>query len=161
MANLSFSPEHEFDAVLELESESGGVYFLVPFSVAERYGVKGQLPVRATIDGFPYQGSLFPVGDGTHGLIVIKTIRKAIDKTWGHTVRVQLAHDTAPRVMELPADFAEALLVVPGARERFDKLSYSHQREYVRWIEGAKKEETRRKRLGEAVEMVAAGKKRQ
>jgi uncharacterized protein YdeI (YjbR/CyaY-like superfamily) len=49
---------------------------------------------------------------------------------------------------------------MPGAREKFTNLSFSHQREYVRWITGAKKEETRRKRLQEAVDMIAAGRKR-
>ncbi len=160
MPELAFTPEHEFDAVLELESENGGVYFLVPFAVADVYGTRGQLPVRVTIDGFPYQGSLFPIGDGTHGLIVIRQVRGAIGKTWGHTVHVRLAHDKAPRQVEMPEDFAEALLLTPGAREKFALLSYSHQREYVRWVEGAKKDDSRRKRVVEAAEMIAAGKKR-
>ena len=156
----AFIPEHEFDAVLELESEHGGIYVLVPFSVEETYGTKAQLKVRTTIDGFPYAGSLFPLGDGHHGLIVAKPIRGAIGKTWGHTVHVQLARDVAPRQVTLPEDFAQALLVTSGAREKFEKLSYSHQREYVRWVEAAKKDDTRRKRVVEAAEMVAAGRKR-
>lgn len=156
----AFIPEHEFDAVLELDSEQGGIYVLVPFSVEEVYGTRAQLKVRTTIDGFPYEGSLFPFGDGSHGLIVVKPIRGAIGKTWGHTVHVQLARDTAPRQVAVPDDFAQALLVTRGARDKFEKLSYSHQREYVRWVEAAKKDDTRRKRIVEAAEMVAAGKKR-
>jgi hypothetical protein len=158
--SADFIPEHTFDALLELDSENGGVYFLVPFSVEATYGKLGKLPVRVTIDGFPYQGPLTSLGDGTHCLVVNRTIRNAIDKTWGHTVHVLLALDTAPRVVEVPEDFAHALLVMPGAREKFTNLSFSHQREYVRWITGAKKEETRRKRLQEAVDMIAAGRKR-
>ncbi|MBC7447903.1 MAG: DUF1905 domain-containing protein [Hymenobacteraceae bacterium] len=155
----TFIPEHEFEAVLELDSENGGVYFLMPFAVEEAYGTRGQLKVRVTIDGFPYQSALFPISDGTHGLVVPRTIRNSIEKTWGHTVRVQLARDNAPRVVEVPADLADALLLA-GAREKFANLSYSHQREYVRWVEATKKDDTRRKRVVEAAEMVAAGRKR-
>ncbi len=155
-----FTPEHEFDAVLELDPENGGVYFLVPFSVEEVYGKRGALAVRVTIDGFPYQGPLVPLADGTHLLGVGRTIRNAIEKTWGHTVRVRLAQDTAPRTVEMPDDFAHTLLITPGAREKFGKLTYLQQRDYVRWIQGAKKEDIRRRRLAEAAEMVAAGRKR-
>ena len=157
----AFIPEHEFDAVLELDSEvGGGVYLLVPFSVEAHYGQRGHLPVRVTLDGFPYQGSLFPLGDGTHGLPVLKAIRGAIGKTWGHTVRVRLLHDVAPRRLTPPDDLADALALVPGARERFANLAYTHQREYVRWVESAKKDDTRRKRVTEAAAMIGAGKKR-
>ncbi len=158
--DLPFIPEHTFDAVLELDSEQGGVHVLVPFNVEQAYGTRGQLKVRTTIDGFPYAGSLFPLGDGTHGLIVVKPIRGAIGKTWGHTVHVELARDVAPRQVTVPEDFAQALQVTRGAREKFEQLSYSHQREYVRWVEAAKKDDTRRKRVVEAAGMVAAGKKR-
>jgi uncharacterized protein YdeI (YjbR/CyaY-like superfamily) len=48
----------------------------------------------------------------------------------------------------------------PKAAAYFAKLAYSHQREYVRWLEGAKKPETRLKRLGETVAMLIQGRKR-
>lgn len=157
----SFQPEFEFDADLELAPEDGGgVYVVVPFNVEEAYGSRGQVPILATIDGFPYQGSLTPVGDGYHALIVIKTVRGAIGKTWGESVHVKLARDTAPRTVEVPDDFVAALAAVPGLREKFDALAYSHRREYVQWIERAKKYETRQRRVEEAVTMLVAGKKR-
>lgn len=157
----SFQPEFEFDADLELASEDGGgVYVAVPFNVQEAYGTRGQVPIRATIDGFPYQGSLTPMGDGQHVLIVLKIIRGAIGKTWGETVHVKLARDTAPRTIEVPDDFVAAMAAVPGLREKFEAMAYSHRREYVQWIERAKKYETRQRRLEEAVTMIQAGKKR-
>ncbi|MCR5889067.1 DUF1905 domain-containing protein [Hymenobacter sp. J193] len=54
------TPEHTFDAELELDAESGGVFARMPFSVPDTYGVRGLLPIHATIDGFPYRGSLTP-----------------------------------------------------------------------------------------------------
>ena len=153
-------PEHEFEAVLEAGDGDGGVFVVIPFSVPEVYGTKGRVPVQVTFDGYPYQGSITPLGDGYHALHVLKQIRKAVDKTIGDTVRVTLSRDVVERKMEAPADLAAQLAANPKAAAYFAKLAYTHQREFVRWLEGAKKPETRAKRLGESVEMLAQGRKR-
>ncbi|MBF9220187.1 YdeI/OmpD-associated family protein [Hymenobacter ruricola] len=153
-------PEHEFEAVLEAGEDHGGVFVVLPFSVQEVYGTRGRIPVQATFDGYPYQGSAAPLGDGYHALLLLKQIRKAIDKTVGDTVRVTISRDVAERKMEAPADLAEQLAANPKAAAYFAKLAYTHQREYVRWLEGAKKPETRAKRLGEAVQLLNQGRKR-
>ncbi|GAB3587302.1 YdeI/OmpD-associated family protein [Hymenobacter daeguensis] len=153
-------PEHEFEAVLEASGDTGGVYVVVPFSVKEVYGTKGRVPVQATFDGYPYQGSIVPMGDGYHALLILKQIRKAIDKTVGDTVRVTMSRDTAERKLEAPADLAALLADAPKAAAYFNKLAYTHQREYVRWLDGAKRPETRTRRLAEVVEMLGQGRKR-
>jgi len=152
--------EHEFEAVLEAGDGDGGVFVVVPFSVAEVYGTRGRVPVRAALDGFPYTGSLTPLGDGHHALLVLKQIRRAIDKTIGDTVRVALSRDSSERKVTPPDDLAAALQEQPAAAAYFAKLAFSHQREYVRWLEGAKKPETRARRLAETVERLARGLKR-
>lgn len=152
------TPEHTFDAELELDSESGGVYVLIPFSVPDTYGVRGPLPVNATIDGFPYRGSLTPLGDGAHALLVQKQIRNAIGKTWTQTVHITLSRDTEERSVEVPDDLAAALSRA-GLRQRFDELSYTHRKEFVQGIERSKKYETRLRRIADAVERIAAGRK--
>jgi hypothetical protein len=153
-------PEHEFEAILEAGDGDGGVFVVVPFSVPEAYGTKGRVPVQATFDGYPYQGSLTPLGDGYHALHVLKQIRKAVDKTIGDTVRVTLSRDVTERKMEAPADLAGQLATNPKAAAYFAKLAYTHQRDYVRWLEGAKKPETRARRLAETVAMLGQGRKR-
>ncbi|MBD2769518.1 DUF1905 domain-containing protein [Hymenobacter sp. BT664] len=153
-------PEHEFEAVLEAGEAEGGVLVVLPFSVAEAYGTRGRLPVRATFDGYPYQGQLTPLGDGHHALLLPKQIRRAIDKTLGDTVRVALSRDAAERKLEAPADLAEQLATVPKAAAYFAKLAYTQQRDYVRWLEGAKKPEARADRRRQIVEMLAQGRKR-
>jgi CRISPR/Cas system-associated endonuclease Cas1 len=152
--------EHEFEAILEAGDGDGGVFVAIPFVVAEVYGTRGRVPIQATIDGFPYQGSLTPLGDGHHGLLVLKQIRRAIDKTVGDVVRVTLSRDVVERKVEMPTDLAAALADKPGASANFAKLAYTDQREYVRWIEGAKKPETRQRRLQETVARLAQGRKR-
>ena len=154
-------PEHEFEAQLEADDgDLGGVFVVVPYAVSEAYGTRGRVPVRVTFDGFPYQGSLTPLGDGHHAILVLKQIRRAIDKTVGDVVRVQLSRDTAERKITPPDDLAAALAEAPAAARYFDKLAFSHQREYVRWLEGAKKPETRARRLAETVARLAQGRKR-
>ncbi|OGX84552.1 YdeI/OmpD-associated family protein [Hymenobacter glacialis] len=154
-------PEHEFEAILEAgEVGEGGVFVVLPFSVQEAYGTRGRIPVQATFDGYPYQGSAIPLGDGYHGLLVLKQIRRAIDKTVGDSVRVTLSRDVAERKMEAPTDLAQQLAANPKAAAYFAKLAYTHQRDYVRWLEGAKKAETRAQRLTETVELLSQGRKR-
>ena len=60
----------------------------------------------------------------------------------------------------MPDDFAAELAKLQGARERFDAMAPSHRREYLEWITEAKRPETRAKRIGEASEWIAEGKKR-
>ena len=152
--------EHEFEAIIEAGDGDGSVFVALPFSVAEAYGTRGRMPVRATFDGYPYQGNLVPFGDDHHALLMLKQIRRAISKTVGDTVHVTVARDTTERKMEAPADLATQLATNAPAAAYFAKLAYTHQREYVRWLEGAKKPEVRARLLGEIVEMLAQGRKR-
>jgi uncharacterized protein YdeI (YjbR/CyaY-like superfamily) len=72
--------------------------------------------------------------------------------------------DVGPRVKKpppkVPPDFAAALKKNAKAAAAFKAFSPSHQREYVEWITGAKQDETRQRRLKQAIEMIAQGKSR-
>jgi uncharacterized protein YdeI (YjbR/CyaY-like superfamily) len=74
-------------------------------------------------------------------------------------VDVEIELDTEPREVNVPADFQMALSRDPGAGRFFDTLSYSHKSAYVLWIESAKKDETRQRRIPEAVRMLKEGRK--
>jgi hypothetical protein len=130
----------------------------VPFDAEAVFGEK-RVPVRATIDGLPYVGSLVRMGGDCHVLGVLKEIRAALAKDEGDVVDVVIEEDTAPRVVDVPADLAAALESVPEAARFFETLAFSHRREYVRWIQDAKRDETRAARIARAVELLAAGKK--
>ena len=107
--------------------------------------------MKCTIDGYPYRGSIAPYG-GTHYIGVVKKIRDAIGKTYGDTVHIVMELDEEPRVVEVPEDLSQALALNEAAKKAFEKLSYSHKREYVEWIDAAKKEETRQRRVAKAIE---------
>lgn len=133
-----------------MDAGGGGVYVLFPYSTAEVFGIKGRVPIQATIDGAPYQGSLVRYGQPQHMLPVLKSIRAKIGKEIGDMVDISLWHDTEERKVGVPDDLAKAL---EGNRltTAFGKMSYSHQREWVLWIEGAKKEETRARRIAKVI----------
>lgn len=136
------------------DAGGGGVYVFFPYNTEEVFGVKGRVPIKATIDGEPYQGSLVKYGTPQHMLLVLKSIREKIGKDIGDTVQVTIEHDVAKRTVEVPEDFVKALKE-SKLKTAFDKMSYSHQREYVKWIEEAKKEETRFNRIVKAIEKIA------
>lgn len=151
------SKTHTFRAIIE-RGDGGGAYVTVPFDVAQAFGKK-RVKIKASIDGEPYRGSLVRMGGPRHRLGVLKEIREKIGKGPGDEVQVTLEEDTEPRVIEVPADLHEALKSSPEAEAFFQKLSYTHQREYVRWIEQAKREQTRRDRIARTVEMLLQGNK--
>jgi len=132
--------------------------FCVPFDVQEAFGTRARVPVRGTINGVPYRRSIMNMGAG-HMMVVNRELREAAGVKAGDTVDVVMQQDTAPRVVEVPPDFKKALAQSKKARELFDGLSYTHQKEYVRWITGAKREETRNRRIERAVEMLNQGTK--
>ncbi len=150
---------HEFEVTLLKPPDIDGAYFIVPFNVPKVFGTKAQVKVRGTIDGYPYRGSIANMGEG-HCMGVKKEIRQAIGKTAGDTVEVVMEIDTEPRIVAVPEDFQQAMDNNPTVKEIFDKFSYTHKKEYVEWIEGAKRQETRESRINKAVEQIASSKKR-
>ncbi len=147
--------KYKFKAKIESESR-GGAYILFPYDVEKEFRVKGRVPIQATFDGVPYTGSLVKCGQSQHMLGLLKSIRKQIGKQPGDTINVELWKDEAPRTVEVPAAF-EAAMKKEGVLAAFEKLSYTHRKEYCRWITEAKKEETRVARLTKAVEMLKKG----
>jgi len=145
-------------SVLIKEENSGGAYVVIPFDVEAVFGAK-RVKVVATFDGEPYRGILARRGGPDHILIVRKDIRAKIGKQPGDRVTVTLIEDTEPRTVDAPDDLVAAFKDAPEAQAIFDKLAYSHQREYVQWITDAKRADTRARRIARTVDMLLDGKK--
>ena len=146
---------YRFEATLERPDMRGAWTFVrIPFSVAEEFGIKGQVPVRGTINGIPYENFLLPQGEGVHILVVKKDIRDRAGVTAGDVAEVTLERDSEPRQVEVPEDLAEALSASPGAQQVFDKLGYSHRKAYCDHITQARKTETRQRRAAKCVELL-------
>jgi hypothetical protein len=150
------TPRQRFRARIE-DAGGGGAFVTVPFDVEQVYGAK-RVKVRATFDGAPYRGTLVRMGGPCHILPILKEIRERIGKNCGDEVEVVLEEDTAPRVVAVPPDLQAALSDNPSAAAFFAQLSYTHQKEYVRWVEDAKREQTRQARIVRTVELLLEGK---
>jgi hypothetical protein len=129
----------------------------IPFDVAAIFGKK-RVKIKATFDGrVVYRGLLTPYS-GDYFLMINKEIRAEIGKNVGEMVDIRIEEDTEPRIVEVADDFAKAMDEA-GVRAFFDKMSFTHRKEYARWIEEAKREETRLNRIAKAVVMIQEGKK--
>jgi hypothetical protein len=156
---MSDSPEQRFTATLELDSTDGGVILVMPFDVPAMFAPqRAPFHVRGTLDGFPFRLTLIQNKEGEYTLPVNKQLRNTINKSWTSDVEVVIGPDTDEGTLELPEELERALRTA-GTRSKFDALAYPHRREYVQWIERAKKPETRIRRVEEALERIAAGKK--
>ena len=151
------SNKQTFTAVIQ-NAGGGGAFVEVPFDVEKEFGAK-KPRVKAMIEGVPYRGLLTRMGTECHLLIILKGIREQIGKTFGDEITITVELDTEPRVLEIPDDLTKALKKDKEARAFFDKLSYTHQKEYVNWINEAKKEQTRQNRILKTLEMLKQGKR--
>ena len=149
-------PPQRFEAPI-LEGRGGGAYVEVPFSVPDVFGPRGQLRVKGTIDGHPLQSSVAPMGGGRHVLGLHKATRVAIGKSIGQRVAIVIEPDLAERTVAVSDDLAKALARNRVARSAFEKLAHTHRKEYVEWIEGAKREETRQRRIAQVLEKLQGG----
>ncbi len=147
--------KYKFTARIE-SGGGGGAYVLFPYDVQQEFGTRWRVPVRATFDGVPNTGTMIKYGNPLHMLPILKAIREQIGKQPGELVDVEIWRDAAERVLEIPDDLAK-LLRKEKLAASFENLSYTNRREYCRWIAGAKREETRAKRLGKVSEMLRAG----
>jgi hypothetical protein len=146
-----------FTAVIQ-NAGGGGAFVEVPFDVEKEFGSK-RPKVKAMIEGVPYRSTLMRMGTECHIVGILKEIREQIGKTFGDEVTVTLEPDTEPRVIEIPKDLLKELKKDKEAQAFFDKLSYTHQKEYVRWVDEAKKEETRQNRIVKTITMLKKGKR--
>ncbi len=142
----------KFDGRLK-HSEGGGTFVYFPHDVDKLYGVKGRVPVKVTFDGIPYRGSMVRMGEPRHMLLLLKEIREKLGKGEGDTVHVTVELDAGPRVVELAKD-VEAAFKKAGVMDRYRSLSFTRQREQHRSIEEAKQAETRKRRIGKAIEQI-------
>lgn len=116
---------------------------------------KVRAPVKVTVNGYTYRSTIAAMG-GPPCLPLRKSNREAAGLEGNETLNVRLDLDTEVRDVEPPADFVKALKASPPAWVRYQELSFSHRREHVEAINGAKKSETRVRRIANAVQMIAA-----
>lgn len=144
-----------FRATIELGGKTAtGIE--VPVEVVEALGSGKRPAVTVTINSHTYRSTVATMG-GRYMLPLSAENRQAAGLAAGDEVEVSVELDTAPREAEVPADLAAALDGAPEAKTFFESLSYSRKRRYILQIEGAKKAETRQRRVEDTVAKLADG----
>jgi hypothetical protein len=128
----------------------------VPDDVVAELGAGKRPPVVVTVGGHTYRTTVAPMG-GSYWLPLAAEHREAAGVQAEQEVDVSIELDTAPRDVPVPDDLATAM--DDDARAAFDGLAFSHRKEWVRWVEEAKKPETRTARIEKTVEGLRAGRK--
>jgi hypothetical protein len=130
----------------------------VPEDVVAALGPGQRPPVTVSLGGHTYRTTVARMG-GRFLVPLSAENRTAAGVAAGDQVDVDIEADTGPREVTVPGDLAAALAQDGTARATFDALSYTHRKEWVRWIEEAKRAETRASRLAKTVESLHAGKR--
>ncbi|MEO5821797.1 MAG: YdeI/OmpD-associated family protein [Vicinamibacteraceae bacterium] len=145
-------PSQSFSATVVRDGPS--CFVVLPFDPKAVFG-KVRAPVVATVNGYTFRTTIAAMG-GPVCIGMRKSHREAAGLEGGERVAVKVTLDEAPRTVTAPADLLRALQALPGALEAWKASSYTHQREHVEAIDGARKPETRERRVAAAVAMVAA-----
>lgn len=130
----------------------------VPDDVVAALDAGRRPAVRITVGGHTYRTTIASMA-GRFLVPLSAENRDAAGLTAGDDVDVTVELDDAPREVTLPDDLAEALTGDLTARQFFDGLSYTHRKEWVRWVTEAKKSTTRAARVSKTVEALRAGKR--
>jgi hypothetical protein len=147
-------PKKRFTVELERVGRTATM-FRVPFDLEQAFG-RARPPVLVTIRGHTWRTTPGIYGGVGH-VVVNRAVKAATGVDAGDRVSVTMALDTEPRVVDVPGDLRVALAADPDADAAFAKLSFSHRREYVDWVEEARRQETRSRRIVATVERVRAG----
>lgn len=118
-----------------------------------------RFPVIASVNGYTWRTSVARMG-GEFLVGLNKEVRTGAGVQAGDTVSLELKLDTEPRTVEVPPALAEALDADPEAKATFEGLAFTHRKEFARWIEEAKREETRARRVTQALDMIRTGRTR-
>ena len=124
---------YKFEVEIKKHEGKDATYIEVPLDVEKEFGAK-RVKVKVKFDGVDYRGSIVKMGLPCYMIGITKEIRNKI---------------------ELPEEFKEKLMANNDAYKFYESLSYSQQRKYFQWITSAKKEETKVKRMEEALEKLA------
>ena len=128
-----------------LERDGAMCHVPVPFDPKVVFG-RARAPVTVTLNRYTYRSTIFSMGGATF-IPLRRSHREAAGLEGTETLSVKIALDTAVREVEVPADLAKAFRKNRDAAKRWDALSYTHRREHVEAIVGAKKPETRARRI--------------
>ena len=151
----------EFKAKVWAPMEGKGWTFVtLPKAASAKLGAKGRVPIQGAINGFAFRSSAFPDGEGSHLIQVNNDMKKGAGVAAGDTASFSIEPATDEVKVEVPPALRKALAGHPGAKAQWDAITPKAREEWVKWVTGAKKEETRAARVEKTCERLAGGARR-
>lgn len=153
----------KFEAVLQRPADPGPgpdadwAFVLLPKAASDLLPRRGRTSVDGTLAGAPFRATLEPDGQRSHWLKVDTALRGAAGVEVGDSVAIELWPLDAEPDPALPEDLAKALRAHPDARASWDSTTPLARVDWIHWIESAKQEKTRAKRVAEACDKLASG----
>lgn len=145
-------PKQTIKVKLEKHPTMDATRIKIPFDVEEIFGRK-RVPVKATVNGAVYYGSIVRMG-GEYMLGIPKSFREATGIRAGDNIVVTVEADFVERMVELPPELTKKLLRNPNLKKAWDRLSFTIRKQNARAIADAKRPATRMKRLSKTVELL-------
>jgi hypothetical protein len=132
--------------------KTGWTYIEVTAAIANKLkpNNKRSFRVKGSLDNFDFEGlALLPMGDGNFILALNTSIRKSIRKQKGASLKVTIEVDDAP--VKLNAELMECLTDEPESLSFFNQLTPGHRKYFSNWIDSAKTDATKAKRIAQTL----------
>lgn len=140
-------------------SDTSWAFVVLPREASEKLPRRGRTTVKGTINGHHFQATLEPDGQLSHWLQISSALCEAAGAAVGDSVMLELIPVEKEPEPDLPPDFQEALTATPEARKVWNETTTLARLDWIHWITSAKQLKTRAKRIGDACDMLASGKK--
>jgi hypothetical protein len=161
---MTSDPASQFKATLLRPAKPDGdtpwAFVVLPKEASEKLPRRGRTTVDGTLNGHAFRATLEPDGQLSHWLQVSDALREAAGADIGDTVTLKIAAVAEEPDPELPPDLEAALKSHPDARAVWDTATTIARVDWIHWITTAKQAKTRAKRISNACDMLASGKRR-
>ena len=137
-------------------------FVILPKAASAKLPTRGMMTVDGTLNGSRFRATLEPDGKKSHWLKVNKKLREAAGADVGNVVELAIASTGKQPEPRVPADLRKALAAAPKAKAKalWSDITPIARRDWIQWITSAKRPETRARRIVNACEMLAGGKRR-
>lgn len=141
-------------------SDGSWAFLVLPKAASDALPRRGRTSVDGSINGHPFQATLDPDGQLSHWLKVDKELQEAAKAAIGDMVQLEVSPADPEPEPQLPDDLRTALAAAPAAKAMWDDTTTIARLDWIHWIESAKQAKTRQRRIDNACDMLASGKKR-
>lgn len=142
------------------ESDNSWAFVVLPKSVSEKLPRRGRTTVEGTLNAYSFRATLEPDGQLSHWLRVNQELLESAGVNSGDDVTFEIMPVEQEPEPEVPADLQDALAAFPEAQAVWSDTTTIARLDWIHWITSAKQSKTRAKRILDACDMLASGKRR-